>query len=525
MSVAAREAKEGLQQNKFEHIAVAHIVVPENTRVTIDKQNQIDLTSSIEQKGILVPLIVREQEHADGEGQLIKYQLVAGHRRLQAAKLLEFTHVPCIVSHLDDLAADEVNLIENLQRADLHPLDEATAYERLLKQMSARATPIEDIAVHVGKSETYVRQRLRLANLTEPARKLFRSGELTPKAAFLIAREPQQNQPAILKYLKEQRYDVTADALQFDIDRMFHLDLRKAPFDTTDATLNPAMGPCTTCKWRTGNESALFPDVKKGDTCTLPACYVTKTENNIDRVLEANPKAIKLTVNHEYSKKPRGEMAWRGTGGKPCKDVAQGVVIQRESYAPSGKDFPLGALIEVCVNPKCKQHFEQDGYSRGTSTTLTPGEKKKRAENQRSWRIDRLIHFSMVQELRKRPSAADLNDVVEETLADYKFRYRAVLMASAFGLQPEGKTPSQKATHAVELLTKAAGKWDDDECRAFLVATCYTPRYDKDAEGRELMRDCAKDIGIDLKAAEKALDVEKPKKEPKPKPKKKKGDK
>ena len=134
-----------------------------------------ELTDSIREQGIVQPLIVRVR----GEG----FELIAGERRWRAAQLAGLAHVPVLVREADDTEALELALIENLQRENLNPLEEAQGYRQLLDQFQLRQ---EDIASKVGKSRVAVANALRLLNLPGEVQAHLRSGRLSVGHAKVI---------------------------------------------------------------------------------------------------------------------------------------------------------------------------------------------------------------------------------------------------------------------------------------------------------------------------------------------------
>ena len=171
----------------------------------------------------------------------------------------------------------EIQVIEKLQRSDLHPLEEAEGYEALMKKYGYKGA--EEIAARVGKSKSYIYQRMRLCSLIPEARQLFYDEKLTASTALLIARIPAGLQKKAAGKVTCSGYDDAPmsyqDAAEYVRDT-FTLDLSKAPFDPKDASLPVDAGACTTCSKRTGNQSDLFPDIKKADVCTDPDCFAKK---------------------------------------------------------------------------------------------------------------------------------------------------------------------------------------------------------------------------------------------------------
>jgi len=119
-----------------------------------------ELAASFKTQGILAPLLVRELEES-------KYEVVAGARRLRAAKLAELEKLPVRVVKLTDAEAIEAQCVENLQREDIHPLEEALGFKSLL-ELAEPVYTIATIASRAGKSEAYVYGRVRLADLIPP---------------------------------------------------------------------------------------------------------------------------------------------------------------------------------------------------------------------------------------------------------------------------------------------------------------------------------------------------------------------
>jgi ParB/RepB/Spo0J family partition protein len=157
-----------------------------NPRTMFDPVALEDLATSIRRHGVLQAILVRPR--TTGEG----YELIAGGRRLRAAQLAQLSTIPARVAALDDQAAREAAIIENLQREDVHPLDEAEAYERLMAADPLCGTDV--IAAKVGKSPTYVYSRLILLRLIPDIRDAFRRDVITAAHAQRLATVPTDRQ-------------------------------------------------------------------------------------------------------------------------------------------------------------------------------------------------------------------------------------------------------------------------------------------------------------------------------------------
>lgn len=309
------------------------------------------LAESIKARGVLQPVTVRK----NGKG----YELVFGERRYRATKLAGVASIPAIVRTMSDVEVLEAQLIENVQRSDVHALEEADGYKELLDK---HKYDVETIAAKTGKSKAYIYARLKLCALAPGPRKAFLDDKLNPSVALLIARIPdvKLQQQALEEILKPSDFwNIVVDDddgqreivplslrhAQAHIRDNYMLRLDQASFDITDAQLVAKAGACTACPHRTGNQRELFAEVKSADLCTNPPCFESKKNADWDkrvqaatregvRVLNAKETAHvftsydKTTVGHEsayidpnrplpYALNPRGSnKTWKQLLGK-----------------------------------------------------------------------------------------------------------------------------------------------------------------------------------------------------------------
>jgi ParB family chromosome partitioning protein len=141
---------------------------PYQPRKEFSNEKLNELAESIRLHGVIQPLLVREYQG--------KYQLIAGERRLRASKLVGLTEVPIVIREMTDQTMMEVALVENLQREDLNPIEEAEAYRRLMEEFSLTQ---EEIAKRVGKSRPAIANTLRLLNLPNIVQSELAKGTLT----------------------------------------------------------------------------------------------------------------------------------------------------------------------------------------------------------------------------------------------------------------------------------------------------------------------------------------------------------
>lgn len=147
-------------------------------RHVMNQQDLEELASSIKEKGVLQPLLVRPHPDIDGQ-----YEIIAGERRWRASQLAQLHEVPVLIKDLDDQTTLEVALIENLQRQDLSALDEAEGYQRLMDEFSHTQ---DVLSKAVGKSRSHVANMLRLLGLPDDVKVLLEAGDLSAGHARAI---------------------------------------------------------------------------------------------------------------------------------------------------------------------------------------------------------------------------------------------------------------------------------------------------------------------------------------------------
>jgi ParB family transcriptional regulator, chromosome partitioning protein len=322
---------------------------PTNTRRTWG--NLDELAASFKEVGILQPLVGRSK----GD----RFELIFGHRRFRAAKLAQLEAVPLIVRNLNDAQALEAQTIENLQRIDLHPLEEAEAFE----QLHALGWSADEMGAKIGRSRAYVFGRMKLLELAPDAREAFYAGRLTASVAQLLARVPASLQPQALKEIEEEalEYDdeayaatsrpkkgdatpmadpLSARAASRLLRNKYMLELAHAPFDRGDAELVPAAGACKDCPKRSGNQRELFADVASLDVCTDPVCFGQKkaaaAQGLIDKLTRKGVTLVEAKESKSYGgvQPPAGyvrldERCYEGsvhgkTYGKTYGEIANG---------------------------------------------------------------------------------------------------------------------------------------------------------------------------------------------------------
>jgi len=343
---------------------------PLNPRKHYAEKPLKELADNIARVGILSPLIVRPSTPS-GRLAVDGYEIGAGHRRYRAARLAKLQEVPCIIRALDDTAFLELLTVENLQREDVHALDEGEGYRTLMEKAGY---DVDTVAAKVGKSKSYVYQRLKLAELIPNAKKAFLADEVTAGHAVLIARLQPKDQAEAMKQIFDidgygyqrrargegPRTPCSVRELGGWIQQSIHLDLQGAPWKKDDAALVPAAGACTTCPKRTGFIPDLFPDISKKDTCTDRACFQAKAAAFVAGKVAAAEKAgeVLVPISSEYGSSGRKKDVLYGSQYsevKPgsCPHARKAIIVEGRG---------LGQQRSICTDAKCTVHRGRSSF-------------------------------------------------------------------------------------------------------------------------------------------------------------------
>lgn len=330
-------------------------VIPSKTnpRKRFDQEALQELAGSLRKHGILQPILCREHPTEAG-----KLELIAGERRWRAAGIAKLTQIPVRIIAVDDLEMLELQVIENLQRQDLHPIEEAESYEALLAANKDNADyGVNEMAVRLKKSRAYIYARLKLCDLQPEARTAFYEDKLTASVALLVARIPvRELQLKALhevttgeteEYYSDQDGPMSARRAAEHIQENYMLELKRAVFPIAQADLVAAAGPCTSCIKRTGAQPELYSDVENADVCTDPTCFDQKKKTHIAKLAEAAEQTGQKVIRGEMAEKvfphehssPRGYIKPEST---PWQHITKG-----KTYAEIlGDDMPPAVMIE-----------------------------------------------------------------------------------------------------------------------------------------------------------------------------------
>ncbi len=228
---------------------------PDQPRIDFSETALDELAASIRERGIIQPIIVRKQK--DGAG----YQIVAGERRWRAAQMAQLHDVPVIIRDYSDAEVLEVAIIENIQRADLNPVEEALGYRQLLERFGHTQ---EKLAEALGKSRSHVANQLRLLSLPEEVIRHLREGRLTAGHARALVTVPNAAEIArkvIAKGLTVRQTEELARKVQTGPAKgrsRREVPEKDADTRSLEADLSASLGMAVTIKHEPGGESGVI---------------------------------------------------------------------------------------------------------------------------------------------------------------------------------------------------------------------------------------------------------------------------
>lgn len=346
-----------------------------NPRKTFDSAKLTELAASIKEKGVLQPILVRPisidrttKKDLANKGKLAdRFELVAGERRYRAANIAGLTQIPAMVRVLDDKQVVEIQAIENDQREDVPPLEQALGYQQLIDQ----GYDVAMIAAKIGRGTTYVYARLTLTKLIKPLQKDVAAGKLPFAHASLMARlTPEQQKEMSGDDRGRNLYDwddsvTSLTELKNNIRHHLITDLRQATWDLESIDLVPTAGSCTACPKRERNAPNLFDGIEndphapkgKSDRCLDSACFHKKREALIELKLRETKTAtgvdpIKVSTDYYSSDK---SVVTCGSFKEVSPAAAKKLTEkERAKLKPAVvvKGEGAGKVVQVLVTPK-----------------------------------------------------------------------------------------------------------------------------------------------------------------------------
>jgi ParB family chromosome partitioning protein len=423
---------------------------PLNPRKSFDEGALKELAADIERHGVKQPILVR----AKTEGANTSYEIIVGERRWRASKLAKRANIPAIIEEMDDDQVREIQLVENLQRANVHPMEEAEAFGQLYNDAithNSEGTHLElltAVAKRVSRDVGYIAKRMKLNTLVASARKAFLERDITLGHATLLATLQAPEQEKALRWLydpqgyqkaktteqlmaevrasakKAGRYGVreieTEASLRGHIEDEFALELKKAPWDLADKKLVIDAGACTTCTKRTGANQALFGELLnvEDSTCMDGGCFNRKKTALVQLVAaaaESKDGKRAVQISHKYSSAaPKGKPPKEGEVDKrvfrtgqwveakkgECDNVVTGVYVDYpENTYGDRKSTKPGSTKSVCITAGCKKHkkeFETRSHHGSSGGYDYAAEEQKRKDRQARADAEKEVRIAIV---------------------------------------------------------------------------------------------------------------------------------
>lgn len=466
--VPAEATRPPADSGRFGMFAVSELVESDqNSRKRFDPAGLEELTESIRQKGVLTPLLVRPvpawSVMPTESGRV--YEIAAGHRRFRAAKAAGLTQVPAVAREMTDVELLEVLVIENDQREDVHPLEEADGYRRLL--MPGTGYDVARVAARVGRSVKYVYDRLKLLELVPAAQALFLDGKFTAGHAILLARlKPEDQKRAISSEAREGLFR-SEHGLPFDLE-----------LEQQDAK-----DPYTSLKPVSVREFAGWIDDRvRFDPATVDPMLFPETAATLGKAAEETEKVVLITREYRASDPVReagkerifGEGAWERADGQADPYQYQRRLKPREcdrsvvGVVACGPG--RGEAFRVCIDKeRCAVHWSTwqkerkerqaagvagGGDRRGTEQAKWKLEQQKRQEEQarreaesQRWAKARPAILAALAETLKKAAVTPSGEMARLILARCKDNWQARNIQHEKYL-PKGKTAEDLVRHA-----------------------------------------------------------------------------
>ena len=484
-----------------------------NPRRIFDHEALKELAESIRSQGVLSPLLVRPLTERS-------FEIVAGARRYRAAQLAEAETVPVRIVNFTDAEALEAQLIENLQRRDVHPLEEAQGFRALLNLDEPKYS-IEQISAKTGKSATYCAQRIKLTELTAAVTEAFAKDEIGVGHALLLAKlQPAEQEQALSACFREdwnggqgkaKRILLPVRHLHQWIEQNILLILKDAPFSKTDPNVNPAAGACVDCPKRTGGNALLFADIAE-DACTDPACYQSKLDGFVAQTIAAKPKLVQISsaygpapaTDSGNAALPRNkyiEIKPQDPNAKKQRDWPEYQTCKSMTEAIVTEGTEKGEVRKICADPECPVHRPKKQRPAGDERIKAEQEKQRREEaiaNAVGLRVLSAIVDAVPVRLTKR----DLVFIVERLLPQLEER-RVEVLARNHGIKK-----AQASDSIGKLMGTYVRKAEEVELGQLLVETVILHAARTQSETGKALKDAAQHYKVDTDAIAQKVKAE-----------------
>jgi len=473
-----------------------------NPRRNFDDAALNELAASITAQGILAPLVVRPvNQH---------FEIVAGARRYRAAQRAGLGTVPVRIVELTDAQALETSIVENLQRRDVHPLDEAQGFAALMRLEEPKYS-IEQISAKCGKSPAYICGRLRLTELVPVVVEVFAKDEIGVGHALLLAKlQPEQQKEALTACYQEQfgngskskRILLPVRHLQQWIEHNILLALAAAPFSKDDAALVPEAGACRDCQKRTGHNTLLFEGIgAQHDSCSDPKCYAAKLDAHVRQTIAAKPKLVQISTAYGPTKQgsaviPRNkyvEIRRDAPAKKEQRDWPEYKTCKFTTDAIVTDGSEKGELTRICANPECPVHHAKKARP-ATDPAIKAEQEKRRREEAIAQVTGTRILTAIAATVPVRLTKRDLQFVVERFAAALDERRLAVI------LRQHKVKANSTADAPAKLLATFVRKSDESTLGRLLIELAVLQTAHSPGESTKALREAAEFYKVDVAA-------------------------
>ncbi|MBU1864281.1 MAG: ParB/RepB/Spo0J family partition protein [Candidatus Omnitrophica bacterium] len=365
-------------KQEMKWIKIEEIILGHNIRGVVKEADVQDILPSIQKEGVLQPVLVTMRKG--------KYLLCFGFRRFKAAQLAKRGIIPATIKELTDEDIYELQMIENLQRKDLDPIQEAESYKELSKRCQ-----LKDLVVKTGRSEKHIKRYLQLLTLPMEVITKIKSGELSAGHGFAIAQlGSKQGRLNLLKEIIRDRMSIRQAEREIS-GRDYTERLENAPFDKTE---------CAGCQWNGNAQKALFLEtVNLTGECRNKKCYRSK----LDKWIKTKAEDFK---KKGFKVKVVGENFWQFSPGRTDEEMRD---YSQQKLGKSFKELCLkpcekmsvfivsdGDIRYVCNNNSCLRKL-----TRVKSSSPGGGDSDARAENRIANRVNITIRNFMMRRLEK----------------------------------------------------------------------------------------------------------------------------
>lgn len=417
-------------------LPLIELVRSKTNRQIVEDDALLEMAATMKVYGVLQPLLVRRlpaarlQDTFENEAtRHASHEIIAGERRFVAARIAGLNRVPVHIVAADDTHAVVMQLIENLHRENLNPLDEARGIQQLVDDFNMTR---DAVANALKRSHTHVVESLRLLKICPEAIAALKAGTLNRSVALLVAQRPT---PALqVEFTRKAltggpdggplSYRSAKDLAQ----RQYMTDLTQAPFALDNAQLLPKVGACTQCPKRTGANPELW-DKAGADVCTDTACFADKKEAHYEALkADAQAKGRKIITGREARElmptegaTPKGYILLDKPTKKGETEPMRQVLGQE---VPQGKvvliETPTGGVVEAVPVRAAGEALQAKGAA-GKAEKKAPTRTKEELEDEYQQRWRSAAVRATIEGLRVDAEPEDLDALPEQAA------YRVIL--------------------------------------------------------------------------------------------------